>query len=340
MPDPRLELSRAQILAHRRRVGALDERLPQGPSSLEQAAWVGLQDSMPRAASLSIHARVEGADPASWEDPVLAQVWGPRFSAYVIAARDLALFTLSRLPDDAKGRRRAEETAARLHEFLDGRRMRYDDAGSGLGVDPNALRYAAPTGTILMRWEGARRPVIWSVPRPEIAPLDAREKLARRYVHVFGPTGPGAFAEWAGVTTAQSRAAFAALTDELTPVRTPIGQAWILATDEPSFRGDSSPTAPARLIPSGDPYFLLWGADRELLVPDPVRQRSLWTSRVWPGALLVGGEIVGVWRRADNVVQVETWRSLSQAERQASEAEATSLPIPGAAGRISIRWDA
>ena len=92
-----LELTRAQILAFRRRVGALDERLPRGSRSLRQAAWAGLQDSMPRAALLSIHARVEGAHPASWEDPALVQVWGPRFSVFVVPAQDHAIFTLARL---------------------------------------------------------------------------------------------------------------------------------------------------------------------------------------------------------------------------------------------------
>jgi hypothetical protein len=56
----RLELTRSQIRAFRRHVGALDERLPPGSRSLRPAAWAGLQDSMPRAALLSIHARVRG----------------------------------------------------------------------------------------------------------------------------------------------------------------------------------------------------------------------------------------------------------------------------------------
>src|SRR3954464_9424958 len=103
-----LPLTRTQILAFRRRVGALEERLPPGARSLRRAAWAGLQDSMPRAALLSIHARVEGTHPQIWDDPSLVQVWGPRFSVYVVPARDHALFTLARLPDDARGRRRAE----------------------------------------------------------------------------------------------------------------------------------------------------------------------------------------------------------------------------------------
>jgi hypothetical protein len=335
----RLDLSREQLLAHRRRAGALDDRLPPGSTSLERAAWAGLQDSMPRAAVLSIHARVAGAKPSSWEDSSLVQVWGPRFSAYVVAARDRAVFTLGRLPADVKGLRRAEDTAARLHAFLDGRRMRYDEAGRALGVHPNALRYAAPTGTVLMRWEGARLPVIWSVPRPEIDPHEARLELARRHMHVYGPTTAAAFAKWAGIGAAEGRAAFDALAGEVMAVRTPVGDGWILASDERSFRATPSPAAAARLLPSGDAYFLLHGVDRELLVSDENRRRELWTPRVWPGAVLVGGEVVGTWRRANKVVAIQTWRGLSTAERQTVEAEAESLPLPGLSGQLVVRWD-
>jgi hypothetical protein len=336
---PRLVLSREQVLAHRRRANSLDERLPPGGTSLERAAWAGLQDSMPRAAVLSIHARVAGAEPSSWEHSSLVQVWGPRFSAYVVAARDHAVFTLGRLPDDARGLRRAEDTAARLHAFLDGRRMRYDEAGRGIGVHPNALRYAAPTGTVLIRWEGARLPVIWTVPRPEIDPREARLELARRYLHVFGPTTPAAFAKWAGIGTAGGRAAFDALAAELLAVRTPVGDGSILGSDEQSFRDTPSAAAPARLLPSGDPFFLLHGLDRELLVADATRRPELWTPRVWPGAVLVGGEVVGIWRRAGSVVAIQPWRRLSTAERRAVETEAGALPLPGADGGIVVNWD-
>ena len=170
-------LTPAQVLAFRRRVGALDRRLPRSSASLRRAAWAGLQDSMPRAAVLSIHARVEETGPTAWDDPALVQTWGPRFSAYVVPARDLAVFTLGRFPADAAGARRAEDTAARLHAFLDGRTMTYGDAGRAMGVNPNALRYAAQTGTVLIRWEGARQPTLWTVPPPDVAIDDARLEL-------------------------------------------------------------------------------------------------------------------------------------------------------------------
>ncbi|MGZ3431064.1 MAG: DNA glycosylase AlkZ-like family protein, partial [Isosphaeraceae bacterium] len=299
MTGARLQLTREQILAFRRSAGALDERLPPGPASLRRAAWAGLQDSVPRAAVLSIHARVHGTEPQTWEDPSLVQLWGLRFAVYVVAASDLAVFSLGRLPDGGEGRQRAEELARRLVAFLDGRKMIYSEVGHALGVHPNSLRYAGSTGTLLIRWDGARPPTIWTVPPPDVDPSEARLELARRYLHVFGPATPAAFADWAGVKPRSAgRAAFDALGESLTPVRTPVGDAWILTGDEPQFLARGGVAAPARLLPSGDAYSLLQRADRELLVPNADNRRKLWTPRVWPGAVLVGGEIAGTWRRS------------------------------------------
>jgi hypothetical protein len=73
-------------------------------------------------------------------------------------------------------------------------------------------------------------------------------------------------------------------------------------------------------------------------VPDAERRGMLWTSRVWPGAVLVAGEVVGTWRRADATVTIETWRALSPQERDAVAAEAESMPLPGLRGPIRVRW--
>jgi Winged helix DNA-binding domain len=336
----RLDLTRRQVLAFRRQAGALGERLPPGPRSLRRAAWAGLQDSMPRAALLSIHARVAGSGPSTWEDPSLVQLWGPRYNVFVVAACDLPVFSLGTLPDDARGLNRAEDLAARLHAVLGGARMTYGEAGYALGVQPNSLRYAAATGTVLIRWEGARLPVVWTVPPPQVSPSDARLELARRYLRIYGPATPEAFRRWAGISLRSATSAFEALGGSLTPVRTPIGEAWILTGDEAAFRADPGPAAPARLLPSGDAYFLLQAADRALLVPDEDRRGALWTSRVWPGALLVGEEIAGTWRRAGPVMTVQPWRGMSPGERDAVTAEAESLPLPGLEDkRIVVRWD-
>lgn len=335
----RLDLSRSQILSFRRQVSALDHRLPATAKSLRQAAWAGLQDSMPRAALLSIHARVANATSAICAHRSLVQLWGPRFSVYVVAAKDLPIFSLGRLPENARRRARCLDTAARLHAFLRGRRLSHSDAGHGMRVVPNSLRYAAPTGTLLIRWDGARQPTLWTAPASTIDPREARLELTRRYLHIFGPARPTSFARWAGIAAPEAHRAFTALGNSLTPVRTPIGDAWILTADEPTFRAKPAPAAAARLLPSGDTFYLLWGPDRELLVPDAKRRAALWTTRVWPGALVVNGEIVGTWRRDAHEISIDLWRSLEKREREAVEAEAMSLPLPSAAEPITVRWN-
>ena len=70
------------------------------------------------------------------------------------------------------------------------------------------------------------------LPRPDVSSADARDELARRYLHVFGPTTAPRFTEWAGISGRSGEAAFESLQAELTAARTPIGDAWILTGDE------------------------------------------------------------------------------------------------------------
>ena len=143
---------------------------------------------MPRAALLSIHARMAGTEPGSWENPSLVQVWGPRFSAYVVAKRDLAVFTLGRLPDESRQLKCIQDIATQLQLALAGRRMLQGAAARAMGAKhPNELRYAAPTGTVLIRWDGSHQPDIWNVPAPKMDPHEARLELARRYLRCSVP---------------------------------------------------------------------------------------------------------------------------------------------------------
>jgi hypothetical protein len=333
-----LVVSREQILAFRRRAQSLDERLPPGPASLRRAAAPGLQDSVPRAALHALHARVEGVTADAWEDPALVQVWGPRYTAYVVPEGEHLPFTLGRLPERGRLRERAEDLAARLEAHLGGRRLPMDPVGAALGIHPNSLRYAALTGTVLIRWAGARQPTVWSVPRSELTAVEALHELARRYLHFLGPSTVEAFVRWGGLDLPTTAAGLEPLRSELVSVRTPLGDGLILAEDEPMIRTSDGTPASARLLPSGDPYVLLWGAGRDLLVPDARRRDALWTSRVWPGAVLVGGEIVGTWRRAKTNVEVMPWRALSGSERDAVEVEARSLPLPDVAVPLTVGW--
>jgi hypothetical protein len=334
----RLELDRETILACRRGVGALDERLPRSEASMRRAAWSGLQDSVPRAAVLSLHARIRDIRSDDWEHPSLVQLWGPRYSVFVVAAEDLPLFSLGTLPDDDQGRARANRLADALEAMLDGDERTYSEVGHEMGGNPNVLRYAGATGRVLIRWDGARRPTVRVVPPPDADPGEARLELARRWLHTAGPTTAKAFAWWAGISPKGGRLAFEALATELAPVHGPVGDGWILAADVDAFRA-ADPAAPraVRLLSSGDPY--LMAGDRELLVPDAHQRRELWPpGTVWPGGLLVGGELVGTWRRAGRTATIRTWRRITEAERAAVEAEAASLPLPTADTPVRVAW--
>jgi hypothetical protein len=169
---------------------------------------------------------------------------------------------------------------------------------------------------------------VWTVPAPDRDPAEARLELGRRYLHVFGPTTGESFARWAGIPRRAGVAAFQALGSELIAVSTPIGDRWALASDETALRDDPASIATVRMLPSGDTYYLLHDADRGLLVPQSQRAADLWTSRVWPGAVLVDGEVRGTWRRSKERVAITQWRRLASETRNALEEEAVALPVP------------
>jgi len=172
-----------------------------------------------------------------------------------------------------------------------------------------------PEGSESLRraaWAGLQ----WTVPAAQVDSADACRELARRHLHIFGPTTADGFARWAGISRRAAANAFASLEGSLLPVRSPLE--WLLADDEPAMRAAETASAPVRLLPSGDAYFLLDGAERELLVPRADRRPLLWTPRVWPGALLVEGEICVTWRRAHHIVRLDAWVRLSRGTREAN----------------------
>ena len=73
-------------------------------------------------------------------------------------------------------------------------------------------------------------------------------------------------------------------------------------------------------------------------MPDAAARAALWPSRVWPGAVLLDGAIVGTWRRAEHRVTISPWSTLGAAEREQVDAEAATLPLPDLARPITTTW--
>jgi hypothetical protein len=129
------------------------------------------------------------------------------------------------------------------------------EAGHGLGENPNRFRYAAPTGTVLIRWDGARAPTVWTVP-PEVDRMTLAASSRAATCMFSGRRHRPPSRKWAGIGPVEAQATFDALGRELMAVRTPIGESWILTRDEPAFRGPTDAADAVRLLPSGDAYFL------------------------------------------------------------------------------------
>jgi hypothetical protein len=334
-----LHVAREHVLRYRARVSHLDRKLP--PGSFAKAAWGGLQDSVPRAGVISLHARVKVTKPDSWEDPSVVQIWFRGGADYIVPREDAGVFTLGSSPRDAERLAELDRLADDIHRVTDGRTLIVNEVSKLLGdAHQTSLRVSGLTGRVHIRWDASR---IWLIPveRPEIDPEDARRELARRFVHWFGPTAKAALARWTGVAAGEAAETWKAIESELVPVDMAglAGQRFVLAADVDSLE-KAEPVSGVRLLPYDDAFTKL---DHELLIPDEtlrarVLPRTGQGKGYIPGAILVDGEIVGGWQRQQRNVTLHPFGRLSTRVREAVEAEAMSFPI-AAKSPASVSWD-
>lgn len=326
-----LSIDREGALAFRQRATYLDVRLPS--DRLVDAAFAGLQDSSPRSAVLALHARVEDVTPSAWKDPRFLQMWGPRGAVYVVARDDVALFTLGLLPRDPVLREAIDTAAERIRAAF---RRRpgpgRDMSDQEFRLSRSELRDASKSGTIRIHWDGSR--TTWWIDEPPAAePEAARLELARRFLRSLGPSTPNEFAWWSGVAPAEARYTFRSLGKELAEVDRQGRTSWILRTDRDALER-AAPASGVRLLPPGDPY--LAAGDREVLLPERRFRAELWPKSVWPGALMVDGELAGTWRRQAGRVSVRAWHKLELHTKAAVEREVLAMPVESA--RKDVRW--
>jgi hypothetical protein len=328
------------VLRWRARASSLDQRLPH--TDLARAASGGLQDSAPRAALLALHARIDGIGPTAWEDPDLAQLWF-RAADYVVPRAALGVFTAGAMPRDPDAARALHDVADAVLAVLDGTSRPSREVFDRFPEVPNPalLRFVAPTGKVLLRWDASRIDLVPAAPAA-VDPEEVRLELARTFLRWYGPARVGQFARWAGVTGADARTSWAALAGERQPVTVDGEPRSILAEQVDALRS-AEPVRGVRLLPQGDPYL---HADGQRLgpnragvgavvgaVPDtPARVLNALTGRI-----LVDGTIVGAWGRSGASVTLARWRSQRGRDRGPIEAEAESFAGPIGAP-IRVRW--
>jgi hypothetical protein len=332
-----LTVDGARVLRYRARASHLHEKLP--PGSFAKAAWGGLQDSVPRAGVISLHARVEAAEPDAWEDPSLVQVWFRGGADYIVPREDAGIFTLGSRPRDPSRGAELERLADEIHRVTEGLTLPVREVHARLRLaQPTALRASALTGRVHIRWDASN---IWLIPveRPDVDVEDARRELARRFLHWLGPATKQGLARWTGVQPRDAAETWSAIEAELVPVEVNGDRRFMLAADIDALVS-AEPIRGIRLLPLDDP---LAKTDKGLLVPEATRRARVlpgWgeSPGYIPGTVLVDGEIVGGWQRQQRRVTIHPFARLSSSVREAIEAEALAFPIAGNAP-ASVSWD-
>lgn len=292
-------------------------------------AAIGLQEYPPGQSSVALHARageVADDDPV-WHDVV--RVNALRGSPHVVLRDDVRIVTTALVPDDdglralvgtavakelqAEGlevREALDRVAGAARDALAGGPLGRDDFHGALRerlpdallpwcrgcashhVRPGLWRALGPLGVTEMPeravWATAREPGPGA-----LGPEEARRELVRRFLRTHGPGTHSQLASWAGTAPAHAKALFAAVADELAPVRLGGARRWILASDRDRLADPPAATG-VRLLHGHDPY--VSGPDRATLVPDDALRRALFPAVGRPGIVLDRGRLAGLWR--------------------------------------------
>lgn len=139
-----------------------------------------------------------------------------------------------------------------------------------------------PTFTSPARWLG----------RSLLNHPDGVRELVRRFLRCYGPTQVSDFQSWLGCSPRQAKRLWGGIEDELAPVELDGKRRWVLAEDL-NLLSQGEEGEQLLLLGSHDPYLDL--RDRELILPDKARQRQVWKTVGNPGAVLLGGRVIGFW---------------------------------------------
>lgn len=152
---------------------------------------------------------------------------------------------------------------------------------------------------------------------PQLAP--ARLQPIRNYLRFLGPATPHDVAAFLEAPVTEIKAHWP---EDAEPVEVDGRKAWLLPG------ADAQPEVDVvRLLGGFD--LLLQGRDRSVIIPDQTRHKTVWPTPGRPGAVLVGTEVVGLWRpRASGprfTLRFELWSPVRKAVRARIEAEAERL---------------
>ena len=149
-----------------------------------------------------------------------------------------------------------------------------------------------------------------------------RFDLIRTYLRLLGPATPRHVADYLDAPLKEVKARWP---DDVTEVMVGREARSLLAGDEKAL--ESAGAEATRLLGPFDLF--LQARDRTTLVPDAARAKQVWPVLGRPGAVLVDGELVGIWRPRQSgnklTVTVQPWHRLPGATRDAVTGQAERL---------------
>lgn len=157
-------------------------------------------------------------------------------------------------------------------------------------------------------------------PAPDPTKAPAALQPIRNYLRFLGPATPKEVAAFLDAPVAEIKAHWP---EDAVPVDVGGRTAW--------WPGDavSPDPQPALVRLLGGYDLFLQGRDRSVILPDPSRHKALWPVIGRPGAVLSGGEIVGLWRpKAAGrrlTLRLDLWSPVSKVVRTAIDAQAERL---------------
>jgi Winged helix DNA-binding domain len=322
----------------------------------------GVHAQVMSCAELALAARVDGSSvedvqAALWERRELVKTWAMRGTLHLLPADDLALWagalsTRSYLwRSDAWTRyfgvsvEEVEALVAAIGASLDGRGLTREELGVEVGkvAGPQAQELmASGWGTLLKpvamggglvfgpnrgRNVAFVNPHEWIGPFEPLPSEEAMREVTRRWLRVYGPGSRDDLGRWFGVTPGRARKVLESLGDELVEVSVEGRPAFALAEDATALDGASSPRR-ARLLAGFDPYVVGFFPREGLVEPELLPRVSRTAGWISP-VVLVGGEIVGVWkhalRKGTMEITVEPFAKLPSARVRELSAEAERL---------------
>ena len=347
-------VTRAQVLSFRVRAQQLDlDAVELADSAVLD---IGVQDTGPDGAGWAMSNR--GVDKSGLSGDELVKVWTIRGAPHIYRRENLPLVAAAVEPfSDADAGKRIYDASKPLKSAGISNLAALDAVAAAMRsvvvkpmvkgevstqvtalMDPPYLRFCRPCNTThlyempfrlaalragLELEEGTSPPVLRRAPGFErAARTSGRYDVVRAYLRLLGPGTPKHVADYLDAPVKDVKARWP---DDVVEVLVEGEPRWVLSSDAGKLTSERVTTT--RLLGPFDLF--LQARDRKPLVDDPARAKALWPALGRPGAVLLDGEIAGLWRPRKSGkrfrVHVELWAKASASVRKAITEQAERL---------------